>query len=182
MKLPNFRTWIQAGVKSRFIQAMKKKLVLASSNLNVQIAVGFVGFIAVCGVVWQLTDVPVSKTELKKREIAQHEAAQVADSQGEQAPAIKKPSKIANAKLPSSTAAKQPVESSTSGISGEGELAVASAPSGAKIVLDGQAVGNTPYSNQKILDGPHQITVEKLFYIPISEKIYVDNGAVSGDA
>ncbi|MBD3391585.1 MAG: PEGA domain-containing protein [Chitinivibrionales bacterium] len=58
-----------------------------------------------------------------------------------------------------------------------GILRVSSEPQGARLSLDGNVVGTTPYENTRVAAGEHTLKLELDTYVPKEEKVLVDPGA-----
>ena len=57
-----------------------------------------------------------------------------------------------------------------------GSLSVSSTPSGAKVFIDDEEAGVTPFSRDKVLSGDHIVKVQKDMYAPQSRKVTVSDG------
>jgi formylglycine-generating enzyme len=153
MNWQDLRKWMQVGAESRFIPAIKRRLVKLSSNLGYQIAAGFLTFVASGMLVWTFTEDPYLNTPPEKKPITRKQTEKLSPSPNpSQSVAPSKPIKIDR---------------------GSGAFRVLSTPPGAEIILDGKPVGQTPYLIEKIPAGLHRLKVEKRYYIPISDGITV---------
>jgi hypothetical protein len=55
----------------------------------------------------------------------------------------------------------------------KGALEIKTLPSGANILIDGKAIGNSPYFNQNFAAGNHKVVIQKSGYCPIEKNIVI---------
>ncbi|HQP96754.1 MAG TPA: PEGA domain-containing protein, partial [Myxococcota bacterium] len=57
-----------------------------------------------------------------------------------------------------------------------GSLTVTSEPAGAEVLIDDKPVGQTPYTDNRLLSGPHKVEVRRALYAPETRTVQVVDG------
>lgn len=86
---------------------------------------------------------------------------------------FKKPSKSAAPSVP-----KPPPQVKKGKKAKFGTLVIVTDPSGAKVIIDGKALGKTPFTAKKATLGKHKLKIKKVNYKPITEKLAITSGDI----